>query len=137
MYTECFYIALSSQDFTNIDRSDRSNMAWDGAAIMEPQAHFDWFSQSMLLLVRSLLRQLPPHYQVRVDANSFLQSMSFLHDGQRIPASPWVLAPDAPVHQPQDLDADPLSFSQTDHFNSDDDKAIFGTFSARLMFCSV
>lgn len=85
--------------------TNRSNMAMDGAVIMQPQAHMDWYCQSLLMLSRSLLRQLPSSYQVQMDSAAFLRSISFLNGSQRQHSSPWSLAPDPPVHEPSSGDS--------------------------------
>ena len=84
---------------------NRSNLAMDGMAIMEPLPHFDWYCRVLLMLSRYLLRQLPSTFDIEVDANAFLQSMSFVDNGERIPASSWDMAPSAPVHKSPDADA--------------------------------
>lgn len=71
----------------------------DGIAVMQPQPHVDWIARSLLMLNRYLLRQLPPQYQVEVDADKFLQSLSFLDGDVRRAAGSWDMAPEAPVHE--------------------------------------
>jgi hypothetical protein len=49
--------------------------------------------RSLLLLVHYFLLQLPSRYQVRIDPDLFLQSITMLLDGKRINTGPWDFAP--------------------------------------------
>ena len=97
---------VSSQSYDNVDRIDRSNMAMDGMTIMDRQSHLDWFARSLLLLNRSLIRQLPSSYQVEVDSETFLDAFSLTVNGERCAATPWKMAPDPAVHEPEDAAQD-------------------------------
>ena len=81
---------------------NRSNLAMDGTAIMERGPLFDWYCRALLMLNRHLLRQLPTDFDVEVDSSAFLQSMSLIVDGQRVPGQVWDMAPTAPVHKSTD-----------------------------------
>ena len=89
----------SSQEPGNVMQINRANLAMDGMAIMEPRPHFDWYCRAMLLVNRYLLRQLPISYDVEVDTEAFLKSMSFKLNDTRVGASPWALAPPNSVHR--------------------------------------
>lgn len=78
---------------------NRSNIAMDGITMMDPQAHFEWYARALLTLSRDFLRQLPPQYEVEVDTETFLSSLSFVKDGTRRTAGPWDMAPSAVVHE--------------------------------------
>ena len=74
----------------------------DGMTMMDRQSHFDWFARSLLLLNRSLIRQLPPSYQVEIDSDVFLEAFSLKVNGERCAATEWNMAPDPAVHEPED-----------------------------------
>ena len=80
---------------------------------MQPEPHFEWFSRSMLMVTRHLLQQLPHEYQVAVDSDMFLKSMSFVDKGVRKHGQPWKHAPRAAVHQPVDYDSSGKSVFDT------------------------
>ena len=71
----------------------RSNIATDGPVTMDPQSHFEFFTRALLLLVIFLLRQLPSRYNVAIDSQMFLDSMSMHVGDSEMRGRPWRLAP--------------------------------------------
>ena len=90
----------SSQMFDNVFSSNAANMAMDAVSFMHPYRHFQWICRSLLMLNRSILRQLPKEYCVSFDADQFLSSMTMELDGERRTLDKWLLAPDSEVHEP-------------------------------------
>lgn len=93
--------SVYSQDPTlPSQHSTRTNMAADGEGLMTIRAHVDWFARALLLFNRSLLRQLPARYDIRLDPKKFLDSISFTDGGDAERPSSWAFAPDASVQIP-------------------------------------
>ena len=86
--------------FDNVFSSNAANMAMDAVSFMHPYRHFQWICRSLLMLNRSILRQLLKEYRVSVDADQFLSSMTMELDGERRTLDKWLLAPDSEVHEP-------------------------------------
>ena len=74
----------SSQMFDNVFSSNAANMAMDAVSFMHPYRHFQWICRSLLMLNRSILRQLPKEYRVSVDADQFLSSMTMELDADLV-----------------------------------------------------
>jgi hypothetical protein len=62
---------------------------------MSPAANVDHVSKSLLSLSLFFLWQLPPHYNVQVDSQKFLDAISLRPDdnGPRITVDNWLLGP--------------------------------------------
>ena len=73
---------------------------------MRPSEHMNWFARSLLLFNRSLLRQLPAHYNIRFDPTKFLESLTFTMDDHVQHLSSWELAPDPNVLIPSRASTD-------------------------------
>jgi hypothetical protein len=73
----------------------QATFAEDGGVIMSPAANVDHMSKSLLALSLFFLRQLPPHYNVQVDSEKFLNSISLRpnNDGPRMTVGTWPLGP--------------------------------------------
>lgn len=71
----------------------RSNIATDGPVTMDQESHFVFFTRALLLLVIFLLRQLPSRYDVAIDSQKFLDSMSMKIGDKEIRGKHWRLAP--------------------------------------------
>lgn len=73
----------------------QATFAEDGGVIMSPAANVDHISKSLLSLSLFFLRQLPPHYNVQVDSQKFLDSISLRPDdnGPRMTVGSWPLGP--------------------------------------------
>ena len=82
--------------------SNRANIAADGEGVMQPTEHMDWFARALLLFNRSLLRQLPASYNIRLDPAQFLRSLTFSANNATHHPTPWDLAPDPAVCIPAD-----------------------------------
>ena len=75
-------------------------VAADGAGVMQPVEHVDWFARALLLFNRSLLRQLPESYNIRLDPATFLSSFTFTANNTIRHPTPWAFAPDPMVGIP-------------------------------------
>ena len=78
----------------------RSTLAHDGAAIVQPAPLFEWMIRSLLMLNRHILQQMPQPYQIEIDSEMFLKSMSFVDEGVRQHGTAWEHAPHDAVHKP-------------------------------------
>lgn len=60
---------------------------------MDPQSHFEFFTRALLLLVIFLLRQLPSRYNININSQQFLDSMTMHVGSEPTSGRPWRLAP--------------------------------------------
>lgn len=78
-----------------------STMADEGAIIMAPDSHFQFFVRSLLFLVIYLLGQLPRRYNVRLDPDRFLSAFSMTLDGEKtVRLDAWESIPSDDVTDP-------------------------------------
>ena len=80
--------------------STRSNYANDGQVIMEPEGQFKFFSRGILQICRMFLAQLPPSFQVHIDREQFLRSITMGTSEGRISADDWTEGPTSNVQNP-------------------------------------
>ncbi|KAF7350556.1 hypothetical protein MSAN_01615300 [Mycena sanguinolenta] len=108
-----------SSEMQNVDceaelpvSSNRANFAADGRVVMDIRAHVTFMARMLLLLVVFLSNQLPSFYDIRIDSDRLLTSISFATaNNKRETVSPW---PNAPGYR----QPDPSAFSEVDD-NSD------------------
>ena len=71
----------------------RASFVREGVLMMCPKSLVTFLVRSLLLLVYYFLLQLPKRYQVRLDPDLFLRSITMEIDGKRVNTGPWEFAP--------------------------------------------
>lgn len=80
--------------------SRHSNFANDGIVVMEPEAHFRFFSRGLLQSNFFMLEQCPAELDIQIDREAWLRSITMRGpDGGRISAADWAEGPDGNVKQ--------------------------------------
>ena len=98
-----FFLHRSS---TSTPPGTSASISYDGHAIMQPESIFLFAVRGIIMFMIYALSQLPLSWQIRVDVDKVIESITMQKKDERFNAGPW---PEAPVMSQFYPDSNPAS----------------------------